>query len=265
MLFIALALAQEEGRPELLTDPASIDLDDETAIGSLNYDGSLNGRAAGYVVGKPVTVTHSGGNLSIRCIDSDRLSANLQYMITGSDAAPMEYLGKGIGLSVFGDAKTGSIKTRIPSKTSGVSTVDVPLTVSVPRGVTALTVNHGGRGWVQVLDCTGKVAVSAGRGGLYVSGALASVSAMASGGDAKVVMAPDAVLTGTSAVTAPGGNATLQLSGAQGGKLTAKGAEVSVQQVVMGTNTPTLVQGEMGVQGPSITVTAKNRAEVLPN
>jgi hypothetical protein len=33
----------------------------------------------------------------------------------------------------------------------------------------------------------------------------------------------------------------------------------------MGTNTATLVQGDMGVAGPNITVSAKEKVEVLSN
>jgi hypothetical protein len=263
LLLNALAIADDDGTgPELLTDPTSIDLSEGSGEGALTYSGSQNGRAANYKVGAPIAITHSSGNLAVRCVDTDRFSANLQYTVYGSAEGPMESTGNGVGLAVWGDSKGGGVKTRIPSKVSGVARVDVELTVSVPRGATALSVSHSGAGWVQVLDCTGKVSVSSGRGGLYASGAMASITANASGGDAKVVVAADAVLSGTSSVSAPAGNATLQVSTAQGGKLTAKGAAVSVTTMVMGTNTPTLVQGTMGVNGPSITVSAKGNVEV---
>lgn len=266
LMTLTPAFAEDgDNDPGLLTDPSSIDLGGEDAAGALTYAGSQNGRAANYVVGKPVSISHSNGNLTVHCIDSDRFTASLQYTVYGSAEGPMESFGNGIGMAVSGDSKSGSVKTRVPSKTSGVSRAEVDLTVSVPRGVTALSVTNSGKGWVQVTECTGKVTVSAGYGGAYVSGALTAVSAGASGGDVKVVMAKDAVLSGASGISAPGGNATLELSGAQGGKLTAKGGEVSVQQVVMGTNTPTLVQGDMGVTGPTISISAKNRVEVIPN
>lgn len=263
-LLHALALADDDGsnKPELLTDPGSIDLSEGGDDGALTYSGSQNARAANYKVGAPVTITHSSGNLAVRCVDTDRFSANLQYTVYGSAEGPMEATGNGVGLAAWGDSKGGGVKTRIPSKVSGVSRVDVELTVSVPRGTSSLAVSHSGAGWVQVLDCTGKVSVTSGRGGLYASGALASITANAGGGDAKVVVNADAVLTGTSSVSAPAGNATLQVSTAQGGKLTAKGATVNVTTMVMGTNTPTLVQGTMGVNGPAITVSAKGSVEV---
>ncbi|MFZ5479859.1 MAG: hypothetical protein ACOZNI_24050 [Myxococcota bacterium] len=228
----------------------------------MTYEGQNSGSAANYVAGKPVAVTHSGGNVSVRCFDTDTLSARLQYVVTGTAEGPMQAAGNGVGLAVWGDANGGGVKTRTPSKQSGVSDVDVTLTVNIPRGTSAVTVTQTGRGWVQVLDCSGNVKVSAGAGGAYASGTLTSATVSASGGDVKVDVDANTVLKGTTTVSAPGGNATLILAPAQGGKLTAKGEEVSVQQTVMGTNTGTLVQGDMGVAGPAITVSAKKRAEV---
>ncbi|MBM4365858.1 MAG: hypothetical protein FJ102_06550 [Deltaproteobacteria bacterium] len=234
----------------------------EGTVGDMTYEGGLSETAAGYVATKPVTVSHSGGNVSVRCMDTEKLSARLPYTVYGTAEAPMEAFGKGIGLSVGGDSKSGWVKTRVPSKTSGVTGADVPLTVNIPKGTTGLTVTQSGSGWVQVTGCSGALKISSGTGGVYADGAYTSAAVSAAGGDAKLVQDSGVVLTGTTTVSAPGGTARVTLASAQGGKLTAKANEVSVQQTVMGTNSGTLVQGDMGLAGPSITVSAKERVEV---
>jgi hypothetical protein len=150
----------------------------------------------------------------------------------------------------------------VPSKTSGVSSYDANLTVNIPQGVTGLSVSQSGAGWVQIVGCSGKLSVSSGSGGVYADGEYTSVTMNAAGGDAKLVQQNNVVLTGTSSISAPGGTARVVLANAQGGKLTAKAADVSVGQTVMGTNTGTLVSGDMGLAGPSITISAKERVEV---
>jgi hypothetical protein len=226
--------------------------------GGLTYDGNLQARSADYVAGRPVTVSHSGGNLEVRCAETDKLSANLAYSVSGSKEGPMEAFGKGIGLSAAG----GSVRSRVPAKGAGVSDAQVTLKVIVPRGASALTVTQTGAGWVQVIGCGGALKASAGDRGIYASGAYTSATVSASGADAKLVLDEGAILTGASAVSAPRGEATLEVAKDQGGKLTAKAEEVVVGPLVLGTVTPTLVQGDMGIKGPPITVTGKTRATV---
>lgn len=239
--------------------------DDGELVGELTYEGGNSATAANYVRGKPVTITHSSGNLSVRCMDTDKLSARLAYIVYGTSEGPMETMGKGIGLAVWGDATGGGAKTKVPSKPSGVSKAEVTLTVNVPMGTTAVTISETGPGWVQVVDCDGNVKVTAGAGGAYVSGQLTGATVTATGGDVKVVQNGDAVFKNTTAVSAPAGNVELQLAPAQGGKITVKATEVTVSQTVMGTNTSDLVQGDLGVAGPTITVTGKGTAKVISN
>lgn len=233
--------------------------------GESTYEGGNSSTAAGYVKGKPLSITHSSGNLSVRCMDTEALSARLQYVVTGTVQTAMETAGKGIGLAVYGDANGGRVSTRAPGKSTGVSAIDVTLTVSVPKAIMSLTITETGPGWVQVQDCDGTVKVSAGAGGAFASGAMKGATITATGGDVKVVQNGDAVFSSTTSISAPNGNATLMLGTAQGGRLTAKGAEVSVSQTVMGTNDATLVSGDLGIAGPMITVSAKKRAEVGVN
>jgi len=239
--------------------------DEGDLVGELTYEGGNSATAANYVRGKPVSITHSSGNLSVRCMDTDKLSARLAYIVYGTSEGPMESMGKGIGLAVWGDSTGGGAKTKVPSKPSGVSKADVTLTVNVPMGTTAVSITETGPGWVQVIDCDGNVKVTAGAGGAYVSGQLTGATVTAIGGDVKVVQNGDSVFKNTTTISAPAGNVEVQLAPAQGGKLTAKAAEVTVSQTVMGTNTSDLVQGDLGVAGPAITVTGKGTAKVIPN
>ncbi|MES2644769.1 MAG: hypothetical protein V4850_35105 [Myxococcota bacterium] len=262
MLIFALsfaALAQEEGGLSL-TPAADIDLSGP-GDSPLSYEGGLAGNAPGYVRGKPLTITHSSGNVSVRCMEVEALSGRLQYTVFGSSEGPMESVGKGIGIAVWGDSKGGGVKTRVPSMQSGVARAQIDLTVNVPKGTTSLTVSQSGAGWVQVIGCSGNVKVNAGGGGAFVGGPLTAFTVSAAGGDVKVEMEGDAVLTGTSAASS-NANLTVIMPYAQGGKISVKGEEVSVQHMVMGTNTGTLVAGDMGVSGPSISLSAKKRAEV---
>jgi hypothetical protein len=239
--------------------------DGDPVVGEISYEGGNSATAANYVKGKPVTITHASGNVSVRCMDTDKLSARLQYVVFGTQEGPMESMGKGIGLAVWGDANGGGAKTRVPSKPSGVSRAEVTLTVNVPMGTSAVTVSESGPGWVQVIDCDGNVKVTGGGGGVYVSGRLTGATVNASGGDVKVVQNEDSVYKNTVTVNAPAGNAILELAPAQGGKLMAKGSEVAVNQTVMGTTTDTLVQGDLGVAGPTINVSAKGKVEIKAN
>lgn len=231
----------------------------------MTYEGGNSATAANYVKGKPVTISHSGGNLQVRCMDTDKLSARMQYTVWGSQEGPMQSMGNGIGLAVWGDAAGGGAKTRIPSKPSGVARYEVLLTVNIPAPTTALTITQTGDGWTQVVGCDGTVKLTAGKGGAYVSGHLKGATVSASGGDVKVVQEDDALFTATTTVSAPAGAAVVQVAPAQGGKITVKAEEVSVAGTVMGTNLPNLVQGDLGVSGPAITVSAKTRAELSEN
>jgi hypothetical protein len=224
----------------------------------LSYEGNLSARAADYAVGKPLTISHSGGNVEVRCVDGERLAASASYTVSGTKEGPMEAFGKGVGLS----AGAGVVRTRVPTKPAGVTEAEVTLKVTVPRTPSALTVTQTGAGWVQIIGCGGALKVSGGSRGAYASGAFTGVNASASGGDVRVVVEGEAPLSGPSSVSAPAGAATLEFPRAQGGKLAARGAEVEVAPLVLGTVGPTLVQGDLTGKGPQITVSAKGKATV---
>ncbi len=230
--------------------------------GEFAYSGGFDGSAPNYVAGKPVVVAHSQGNLSVRCVDTDTLSARIRYSLTGSSEAGMKAFGDGIGMSVSGDAAGGSVKSRVPSSKSGVTTSDVQVTVNIPAGTKALTITHSGKGWVEVLNCSGALKVTAGTGGAYASGKMTALTLTASGGDVKVEPDKGTPFTGAVNVAAPGGSLSFVLPSAQGGKLNAKAAEVTVSQTVMGTNTATLVSGDLGLAGPNIALSARDKLSV---
>lgn len=235
-----------------------------SVVGDITYEGGLDETSTRYVKGKPVSIKHSGGNVIVRCIDTEKLSARLPYVVTGSDGGALESTGNSIRLGANDDGKGGGVvSTQVPSKRSGVSSIDVPLTVNVPTGASAISVSQSGSGWVQVQGCSGSLKVSAGSGGAYASGQYTAVSISASGGDVKLVMEGGAVLTGSTSVSAGGGAARVVLATAQGGKLSAKGAEVTVQQTLLGGSvTDTSASGSLSLDGPSISVSAKGAVEV---
>ncbi len=237
-----------------------INLGSEGASAEVSYEGRLSSSAPNYAAGKPVTITHTGGTIAIRCMDAPGITARLGYTIYGTNKTSMENFGKGVGLTSWGDANGGGVKTRIPSKGSGISRVDIPLTVNLP--LDAKVTVAGGAGWVQIIDCRGTVKSTNGDGGAFVSGTYTNVNVSASRGDVKVELSDASVLAGANNVAAPGGSVVLRLPLSYNGKFMAKGANVTVFHTVMGTNTGTLVQGTIGTGTASVTVSAKENVEV---
>lgn len=228
----------------------------------ISYDGNFSSDAPTYKKGAPVTISHSGGNISVNCVDTEGLSARIQYAVRGTSQPAMQAFGDGVGMAVFGDSKSGSVKTKVPSRGTGVNSADVVLRVQIPSGTSALTVSQTGAGYVEVFNCAGALKISAGTGGAYASGKYTSVNATASGGNVTIEQDKDTPWTGTSTISAPAGSATVTFASAQMGKLNATAAEVSVQPLVMGTNAASVVTGDIGTGGPSITIKAKDRVDV---
>lgn len=262
-----LASAQEEGGEstggsdlgieDIMKD---IDLGPEGGSGEVTYEGRLSSTAPSYGTGKPVSITHTGGTIAVRCMDQPGITARLGYTVYGTKKEAMESYGKSIGLSSWGDANGGGVKTRIPTKPSGISRVDIPLTVNLPLEAQITIV--GGAGWVQVIDCKGTVKSTNNDGGAYVSGTYRTFNVSAGKGDVKVELTDQSTVAGTNSVNAPGGSAVLRLPMTFAGKFTGKGSKVSVFHTVMGTNTDTLVQGTVGTGTAALTVSARDNVEV---
>lgn len=257
-----LALAQDEGSTnDLGIDDIMKDINlDGPGAEEISYGGQLSDNAPSFKEGLPITISHSGGTITVRCMDEQGMTARLAYTIWGNNSANMERMGKSIGLDAGSDGKTGWVRTRIPAKSSGVSRADIPLTVNLPKSA-KITVT-GGAGWVQIQDCAGTVKSSNGVDGAYVSGTYTSVNVSAGKGDVKVELSDGSVLAGANSVSAPGGSAVLRLPLSYAGKFSAKASSVTVFHTVAGTNTDTLVQGTVGTGTASLNISAKEKVEV---
>jgi hypothetical protein len=230
-------------------------------VNEISYEGHLSQAAPLYKPGTPMTISHTGGNIIVRCQEQDGLTARLAYTVYGTNGANMERFGKAIGLSAFGSSTSGTVKTRMPAKSAGITRWDVPLTVNLPPRANVTVV--GGSGWVQVDDCEGTVKVSNSKGGVVINGQHSAVNVTSGGGDVKVHLKSESTLKGLSAISSKG-NIDLQLPTTYDGKLTAKGSRVRVFHTVNGTHTETLVSGTVG-SGTSATLnlTATGNVDVV--
>lgn len=246
-----------------LLDLDDIDLGDGPssfdAAQSQTYSGSLNERRSGLAPGKPVTITHYGGPISVRCTDGDTLSARIDYVVEGTNTTNMERYGKGVRLSVWGDGNSGGAKTVTPSKGSGISSVSVPLVISAPKSV-QLTVNAGSH-WVEVLKCDGTVSVANKKGDVFVEGDLSRFTISAPGGSGTVKLTSTSQITATSKITA-GAEVTLEMPLDVNVKLSARGPELHIDHVVVGSESPTSVSGTIGTGGPSVTLSGQGKVSV---
>jgi hypothetical protein len=220
----------------------------------MTYEGGFDQMAPQYVAGKPVTITHTGGNVKVRCADRAGLTARLSYSIRGTNTAAMESMGKGMGLAATGGASGGSVKSRVPSRPAGVKSADVELTINLPPEAQVTVV--GGAGWVQVMGCKGTVKSSNSAGGAVISGTYSSVNVSSGQGDVSVELSDDSKLVGNNTISASGGAISLRLPITYAGKFTAKGTNVSVAHTVMGTNEATVVAGTINAGPASLTLNA---------
>ncbi len=257
-----MALAQDEGEPkgdEPEDEPSPGDVDVEALMNSMDlgpkavgegdyvneisYEGHLSQSAEKYKAGTPITISHTGGPVTVRCQEQTGVSARLSYTIYGTNGPNMERFGKAIGLSAYGAAASSTVKTRMPAKSAGVTRWEVPLTVNLPPHANVTVV--GGAGYVQVDDCEGSVKVSNSKGGVIINGKHPTVNVTSGGGDVKVHLDPESTLKGTSSISSKGA-IDLALPTTYDGKFSAKGSKVRVFHTVNGTRSDTLVQGTVG-------------------
>ena len=255
------AIAQEGGGL-LDIDIGEFDLGDDTKGGeqSMSYDGQVGQDAANYKPGTPVYITHTKGNISVRCTDSEGIQARVNFTIEGTKEDAMQRLGDSIGIRTYASNSQGKVSTSVPGKWSGIDAVHVPLTVNLPREARVNVT--GGGGWVQVVGCTGTVKATTRGGGIYVDGVLSSFDLSTNEGDIEVELDATAELTASSRATATAGAVTLRMPITQKGNLNARGAEITVDHLVNGTNTATHVQGTLSDSGPSITISAKTKVTI---
>jgi hypothetical protein len=226
----------------------SIDLGPEAQgedgyVAEKTYEGQLSQVAPSYKPGTPISISHSGGTVTVRCQQQDGVTARLGYVIYGTNGANMERMGKGIGLSATASSTSGAISTRIPAKSSGVTRSEIPLTVNLPPKANVSVT--GGAGWVQVDGCEGTVKVSNSKDGVVITGTHSAVNVSSGGGDVKVHLTDASSLKGSSAISSKGA-IDLELPTTFDGKFSAKGKMVRVFHTVNGTNTNENVSGTVG-------------------
>ena len=243
-------------------DIDSIDIGGADAKGQelVTYTGASDQNAPGYKAGAPVTITHTAGTISVQCMDRDGISARIDYMLEGTNRNAMSSFGKGVGISAWGSASSGGVKTRIPGASSTIKSKALPLSVSLPRDAKVRV--NGGNGWIQVQGCHGTVSASNRAGDIMIEGTLSNVNASAPKGTIRVLLDESSSLTGTNRITASGGDVELHLPTGYGGRIYAKGSQVDVRHMIDGTESPTLVQGSIGEGRASLSVTARGKINV---
>lgn len=270
MLIALLALsspatAQDDeetfGFGDLDIDIDDIDLGDgDDGPASMNYTGGHSERSESLDENAAVTITHYGGSISVRCADTEEIAARLDFNLEGTHEANMKAVGDGIRLQAQGNGAWGKVSTVVPGKRSGISAMDVPLSVSVPEKV-RLTVS-GRSGWIAISGCEGTVKATTSVEGITVDGTYSQFDLRAGAGDVKLDLGTDSVVAKTSGITASKGDVSLTLPLTADARLQATGGEVSVLHTVTGTNTPTNVSGTIGAGGPLVKVHGKGRVEV---
>ncbi len=256
----APAVAQEGGLLDI--DIGDIDLGDDTKGGeqSMSYEGQVGQDADNYKPGTPVYITHTKGNISVRCTDSEGIQARINFTVEGTKQDAMQRLGDSIGIRTYASNSQGKVSTSVPGKWSGIEAIHTPLTVNLPREARVHVT--GGGGWVQIVGCTGTVKATTRGGGIYVDGILSSFDLSTNEGDIEIELDESAELTSSSRASATAGAIKLTMPITQKGNLNARGSEVTVDHLVNGTNTSTHVQGTLSDSGPSITLTAKTEVTI---
>lgn len=254
MLVGPLALADDVNM-----DDFNIDLGDDALGGpgganTVTYSGGHSERKGEVGSNIPITVSHLGGPITVRCTDSDQISGRIDFQIEGTTGEKAKAFGDGIGISVYGDKVSGGAKTRVPAKSSAIVSTDIPFVVTVPLQA-KLTIT-GGDGPITVSNCVGTIKASNTKGDINIQGSFTSFSVSAPSGDVSLDMGPDSKVSTASSISAPKGNVRLKMPRSTNNNLDASGSEVMVDFLVTGTNTATRVAGQLGSGGPAIKVSA---------
>ena len=261
---ITPSLAQDDeefGFGDLDIDLDDIDLGDgDDGPASMNYTGGHTERSEELSENAAVTITHYGGSISVRCTDTDSINARVDFNLEGTHEANLKAVGDGIRLQAQGKDTWGKVSTIVPGKRSGISTMDVPLSVSVPQKV-RLTVN-GRASWIAISGCEGTVKAVTSKEGITADGTYTQFDLRAGDGDVKLELSEDSLVAKTSGITASKGSAELVLPLTNDVRLQATGGEVTVLHTVTGTNTPTNVSGTIGEGGPLVKVYGKESVNI---
>jgi hypothetical protein len=251
---------EEFGFGDLDIDIGDIDLGDEGGPGSMSYTGGHTERSEALTPNAAVTVTHYGGPIRVRCIDQDHVSARVDFVLEGTSEPNLQAVGNGIRLQASGSEGWAKVSSIVPALRSGVTSMDVPMTVSAPKEV-RLTVS-GRAGEISVSGCRGTVKASTSKGSANVTGTFSQFDVRSGEGDVYVSLEEGSELTKTSGVTASRGKVELVMPLGVDVKLQATGAEVTVHHTVDGSNNPTNVSGVIGSGGPLVKVYGKEGVSI---
>lgn len=259
LLYAPLAAAQDEGGFSLTDiDLDSIDLSEnsETVV----FNGDFSQKTDSLSPGAAVSITHPGGNIIVRCTDTDEVGARITYRVEAIDGPTAERFGTGIRMATNGSGARGSVRVSMPGKPSGVHSYTADLHIQAPYD-TNLTVNAT-RGWVQATNCRGTVKATSSTGGAMVSGPLQGFTVKAAEGDVRVELEPGTQLSQASAATATRGDLVVELPGNQNLRLSARGSSVTSDQLVDGTQTSTNISGNLGTGGPALSLYASGSVTI---
>lgn len=254
VLVCPLALADDVDMDDFNIDLDDVNIDGAGGATTVTYSGGHTERKGEIGTNIPITISHLGGPVTVRCTDGDQISARVDFEIEGTTGDKAKAFGDGIGISVYGDKTQGGAKTRVPAKSSSIVSTDIPFVVSVPLQAKLTVTAQDGP--ITVSNCTGTLKASTSKGGISVEGAYSAFTISAASGDVKVELRPDNKVTAASSISAPKGNVTLKMSRNANNNLDASGSEVIVDHLVTGTTGPTRVAGQVGAGGPAIKITA---------
>ena len=251
---------EEFGFGDLDINLDDLDLGEADAPDSMNYSGGHTERTEKLSPNAAVTVTHYGGAIRVRCIDQDHLSARVDFQLEGTHEGNLKAVGDGVRLQASGSEGWAKVTSIVPGKRSGVSSMDVPMTVSAPKDV-RLTVS-GREGEISISGCVGTVKVSTSKGAANVTGTFSQFDVRSGEGDVYVRLDEASDITKASGATASRGKVELVMPLSVDVKLQATGAEVTVLHTVTGTNNPTNVSGSIGEGGPLVKLYGKEGVSV---
>jgi hypothetical protein len=241
-----------------LSTEVDIDFGDEAEL--VTYEGSHTQTSGNLTPNARVAISHSGGNVSVRCTDAEKVTARLDFSVSATKPADAKRYGDSFRLSAWGKGASAGAKVSVGGKPSSVKDYDAALVVSVPSDVN-LTISAG-RGWIEAIGCNGSVTANAGKDGAYVSGQLKGFRVSAATGDVKVILKPDSGLANTSSINATKGGVKLVLPHSESAKLDVRGESVNADMAVTGSTNSTTIRGTIGDGKPMVTVRAGGAVKI---
>ena len=252
MLFLLTSLVAQAGPG--LTDELDLDFDFDNSPELIDYEGSYSQTTEKMNPNPRLSIIHPGGTISVRCTDTEVVSARISYKIEGTEQDPMKKYGDGIRMAAWGGGANGGVKVVVPYKPSAVKTVSIELTVNVPRAA-VLSVNAS-RDWVSISGCTGFVTAKAGANGAYVAGDMPGFQIAAATGDV-TVKSESSELKRASNITASKGKVDLEIPAEIGLRLDARGSSVSITDALVdGVTSEGSAVGNMGAGGTALVIRA---------